>query len=90
MKAIGQPVITRPKVPGPPAESENASYVVVTPEPLADHDLGGAALAEWTKYKVPTPEMVMGRVGATCYTAHQFPNLGKGAFLCVTPFSVAS
>jgi hypothetical protein len=49
--------------------------VVVTPELLADHDVSGAALAEWTKYTVPTPEMVVGRVGATCYTAHQIPNL---------------
>jgi hypothetical protein len=30
------------------------------------------------------------RVGASCYTAHEIPNLGKGAFQCVTPFLVAS
>ena len=28
----------------------------------------------------------LGQVGATCYTAHQIPNPGKGALLCVTPF----
>jgi hypothetical protein len=32
--------------------------VVVTPELLADHEVCGAALAEWTEYAVPTPEKV--------------------------------
>jgi hypothetical protein len=35
--------------------------VVVTPELLADHEVSGAALAEWTKYAVPTPEVVVVR-----------------------------
>ena len=40
---------------GPPADSEYASYVVVTRELLADHDVSGAAIAEWTKYADTTP-----------------------------------
>jgi hypothetical protein len=32
--------------------------VVVAPELLADHEVSGAALAEWTEYAVPTSEMV--------------------------------
>ncbi|MGA2721883.1 MAG: hypothetical protein ABSG79_05640 [Bryobacteraceae bacterium] len=93
-------LITRPKVPITGVETGDAVpvpqpttktlYVVVTPELLVDHEVSGAALAEWTNYAVPAPEMVVVSVGATCYTAHQIPNLGKGAFQCVTAFLVAS
>ena len=63
-------MIARPKVPLTGVETGDAapvpqptaktSYVVVTPELLADHEVSGAALAEWTNYAVPTPEMVVG------------------------------
>jgi hypothetical protein len=87
MKTIRQPVITRPKVPITGVETGDAVpvpqptaktlFVVVAPELLADRDVSGAALAEWTKYAVPTPEKVVGRVGATCYTSTRFRTWGK-------------
>jgi len=93
-------VITRPKVPITGAGTGDAVPlpqltarmldVVVTLELLADHEVSGAALAEWIKYAVPRPEKAVVGVGATCYTAHRIPNPGKGVYQCVTPFSVAS
>jgi hypothetical protein len=52
-------------------------YVVVTPELLADHEVSGAALAEWTEYAVPTPEKVGSGWAQFCYTANQIRNYGK-------------
>jgi hypothetical protein len=44
-----------------PQPTAKTLYVVVTPELPADHEVSGAALAEWTKYAVPTPEMARRR-----------------------------